>query len=386
MISQLALGTSDILSAFDVGDDGKFVYVATHNCISMFNIHDFTGIPRHTIYYEQPKPISKMLVQKSGSLLGTLRNNVVALWDPNNSLRPLINILQSNTVALSDFQWNPNDSHMIFTAFSTSAQSGNTGGALVWDIRQSTKPAQTIVSQGRNCSKIDLYSSTNSSSDFLATLMDFKQVCISDLRMVSAQVDDAVSRSQVISTQDPTRDLKDINFFTSDRTLRRSTERSSSGKGLCPDILLSYEDGAMELWKVDLSAGCSLQGFTVSCKPRTRSELSAVAERPGEEAEEDIILNLPTPLSAGAVQYREEMATAHGGHQSDDNRTRRHVIHLHSFHHSDATSVDADETPSGSNSLLLYSKNQADSIVGLKWTPNHNNVSALIGIDISFHD
>lgn len=380
MISHLALylssssgGNDGAISAFDVRDDGNYIYVASTNCLSIFNVHDVTGfLPKHTIYYKQPKPISKLLIQKKdGNFFGTLRNNVVALWDPNNSIRPLINILQMNSISINDFKWHPNDSSILFTTFTST----NTGGALVWDVRQSTKPMQTIISQGRDCSKLDIYSS--GSNDILATLMDNKHVCVSDLRMIiSTPVDDSLvhsnTRAQVICAQDPIREVRDIQFYGSGTatTIGNNLKNSKTTEQDSSNILLSYEDGAMDLWKVDLSAGCSLLG-TVSPRARTRSELSAVADR-HEEVEEDVTVSIPCPASFGALQYREEATVSHTG-RNHQNIRRQHVINLFSFHPASLSSPFTDESCEP-NSVLLYSKSSAESLVGLMWAPNHTNV------------
>jgi hypothetical protein len=158
------------------------------------------------------------------------------------------------------------------------------------------------------------------------------------------------------------------------------TSSSSGGRNFDSDILLSYEDGAMELWKVDLSAaGCSTMiGMVSQQRTRTRSELStAGAERNGEEVEEDVTVSLPSPSPCGALQYREEVLPSLSDVISPSRRRKRHVINLYSFHPSENPSASSDES-AVLNKVLLYSKNYSESLVGIKWASNHANVSNLL--------
>ena len=172
----LSLSVRGKISAFDISHDDQLICISSPGCLTVFSSND--TIPKRVIHYEQPKQVRKLRFQSFGNI-AVLRCGVVSLWNPQNSLRPLMDIIQVPNAVLNDFEFSVHRSYELATGFSSTLNSSMGVGAFIWDLRQSKKPVNTLLTHGFSCSQIE-YSKSN--EYIIAAAIDNKKVVLFDTR------------------------------------------------------------------------------------------------------------------------------------------------------------------------------------------------------------
>lgn len=158
-------------SAFDLNHGGGMAVVASPGCMTFFDL-DGLGVPRHYIYYEQQTQVRRIRYQKEG-LLAALRGGAVSVWDPSQSLRPLLGFIQGNDW-ITNLEWGLHNANLIATC-------SDGGDGKIFDARAPNLPMQTI-NVGGICQKI---SWSKYDSNLLA-ISNEKKVAIYDNRMIGS--------------------------------------------------------------------------------------------------------------------------------------------------------------------------------------------------------
>ena len=319
MSTSLQLSVRGRPSAFDILQPSNDIcVVASPGCLTFFHLNGL-GSPRHVIHYEQPHQIRTIRFQQYG-LLAALRGGVVSLWNPSQSLRPLLGFV-SSTGWLTDISWHAGNCNMLATGSDAS------GGVAIWDVRSTNTPVLKM-NAGQLSSSVE-WCPTN--DNLLAACSDAQSVHVWDVRMVgginasvrSGNTANAVSSMSSSSTGGGNSVIDSLATFRSTRggvvaccwtqggtdmdypPSRGSVNGypSNSVSSQAASLIVGTTDGALEWWDIH-----SAPSVTSTHAAGTASSSSSIVARQAAGLRPSLLdassLLLPTPHGKGLVICR----------------------------------------------------------------------------------